>query len=161
MSDRHSVIPRTMCFIFNDNDVLLMKGSDKKEWAGKYDPVGGHIEAQEDVLDSALREIQEETGLIPDNASVRGIIHVSNFFHKNKMLFVITATTDTRKVVHGEEGTLEWIPIEQVHEINTFDDVKPIIDAVVALESHQLITGRIVFDDDNIPEVIDLNVREA
>ena len=161
MSERHSVIPRTMCLIFNDDDVLLMKGSEQKEWAGKYDPVGGHIEEQEDILESALREIKEETGLSPKNASIRGIIHAANFFNKNIMLFVITATSEKREVVHSEEGTLECIPVDEVHDINTFDDVKPIIDAVVELEPHQIVTGKIVFDDDNVPEVIELNVREA
>ncbi|MCA9390147.1 NUDIX domain-containing protein [candidate division WWE3 bacterium] len=161
MSERHAVIPRTMCFIFHGDSILFMKGSEQKEWAGKYDPIGGHIEQGEDVLDSALREIEEESGLRPSNASVRGVIHVTNFFKKNIMLFIVTAESDVAEVVHGEEGTLEWIPQNKLDELNTFDDVKPILEKVVALEPHQILTGSITFDDENIPQTIQLNTREA
>ena len=69
--DRFQVVPRTLIFLFNEKEqVLLLKGSpNKKIWAGFYNGVGGHIEAGEDILSSARRELFEETGI--DTAELR------------------------------------------------------------------------------------------
>ena len=61
---RYQVIPRTLCFITYGDEVLLLRGGPHKRlWAGRYNGVGGHIEAGEDVHAATLREIDEETGL--------------------------------------------------------------------------------------------------
>ena len=61
---RFSVVPRSLIFLFNDQDqVLLIKGSPEKHiWADKYNGLGGHIEPGEDILEGALRELAEESG---------------------------------------------------------------------------------------------------
>lgn len=131
MKQRHSVIPRTMCFVFYEDEVLLIKGSSEKEWAGFYDPLGGHIEQGEDILESAAREIKEESGLEVINTQLRGIIHVTNFFGKNIMMFVTTSTATTKEVTSGMEGELEWVKVSKIEELKVFEDVKPILEKVM------------------------------
>src|SRR5262245_52850594 len=60
--NRWLTIPRTLCFVLNGNDVLLMKRAPhKRVFPNRYNGVGGHIERDEDPLASARREIKEET----------------------------------------------------------------------------------------------------
>ena len=44
MKQRHSAIPRSMCFIFYNDEILLLKAVLKKNWQGTYNIVGGHVE---------------------------------------------------------------------------------------------------------------------
>jgi isopentenyldiphosphate isomerase len=56
--------------VFNDKgELLLQKRSLNKDVApGKWDTsVGGHVSPGEDLLTAALREMEEELGVIPDN----------------------------------------------------------------------------------------------
>jgi len=51
------VYARTLCFIENGNDILLLKGaSTKRLYPNLFNGVGGHVEAGEDVLTSLRRE---------------------------------------------------------------------------------------------------------
>ena len=146
MTERHMVTPRVMCFVFNGNDVLLMKGSDIKDWNGIYDPIGGHVEKGEGVLDTAKREIKEESGLGCTDIQLRGIVHVTNFFGKNVMMFVCSAASATREVVGSREGTPEWINVDNIDSLKIFEDVKPILKHVLEMEPGKIFLGTSEFD---------------
>ena len=83
MAERHSVIPRTLCLVFYGDEILMIKGSEKKDWSGIYNALGGHIEKGESVIESAEREIREESGLTVFETKLKGIVHASNFFGKD------------------------------------------------------------------------------
>ena len=146
MSERHTVIPRTLSFVFNGKRVLLMKGSAKKDWEGFYDPVGGHIEKGESVLEGARREIKEETGLAVNDLKLRGVVHVSGFYGKDVMMFVTSCTTDEENTVSSDEGELEWVEFDRIDELKTFEDLKPILKHVIEIEPDKMFFGTSVFD---------------
>ncbi len=63
--DRSSKIELTnMCLIYDKNRVLVQEkhGLNKKYMGGLVFP-GGHVEPDESLLDSVIREMKEETGL--------------------------------------------------------------------------------------------------
>ena len=146
MAEGHIVIPRTMCFVFHDNKVLLIKGSSEKEWEGKYDPLGGHVEKGESIINSSNREIKEESGLDVHNTKLRGIVHVTNFFGKNVMMFVTSSNSNTKKVISGSEGELEWVNLEDLDTLNIFEDVKPILRHILEMKPDKLFIGTSEFD---------------
>ena len=75
--DRYKVIPRTLAFVTNGADVLLLRGGPhKKLWAGLYNGVGGHVERGEDIYNAARREIREETGLEVTDLRLCGVLHI-------------------------------------------------------------------------------------
>ena len=92
MKKYYSIIPRSLSFIVKGDEVLLIKGHPKKyHWAGQYNALGGHIEHQEDIYKSAIREINEESGIkIPlKNVSLKGIIHVDTYYNENVFMFIL------------------------------------------------------------------------
>src|SRR5215813_2874096 len=107
---RWLTIPRTLCFVLNGDDILLMKrGSHKRVFPNRYNGVGGHIERDEDPLTSARREIKEETGLDVRDLRLRAVYNIDAGETTGIVLFVFTALSDTRAVKANNEGTLHWI----------------------------------------------------
>lgn len=160
ISERYAAIPRTLCFIFHRDEVLLVQGSAKKDWQGKYTAVGGHIEKGEDVVESARREIEEETGLYLERVSLRGVLHVTNFFGKDVLLFVTVAESESKEVSANDEGELVWVPKENLQEYDLIEDIKPLLDTILTLKPHQFITGANVFQDGKLV-TMDWVIRDA
>jgi 8-oxo-dGTP diphosphatase len=160
MSERHTIVPRTMCFVFHDDEVLLIKAGERKDWTGTHDPVGGHIEQSEDVVASAEREIKEETGLTVVDTKLRGIIHVTNFHGKNIMMFVTTSNAPHQNVVANDEGELVWIKQKDVNTLEIFADVKPILEKILSMRPGQLLHGTSTFDGGGTLVSLDLHIQE-
>lgn len=121
---RYTVIPRVLCFLQHQGEVLLLKGApDKRIWANKYNGLGGHIERGEDPYQAARREIREEAGLEVAALRLGGIIHVSLSSGPGVMMFVFTGEAPCRQVRPSAEGQLEWVPWERVPDLPAVADL--------------------------------------
>jgi 8-oxo-dGTP diphosphatase len=123
-SGRWMTIPRTLCFITNGDDVLLMKRAETKRiFPGRYNGIGGHIERDEDPYTSALREIKEETGLSVGQLTLRGVYNVDAVQEVGITLFIFTGESATREVIEGDEGSLHWVPIASTGHLPVVEDL--------------------------------------
>lgn len=121
---RWMAIPRTLCFITNGDDVLLMKRAETKRiFPGRYNGIGGHIEHDEDPYTSALREIKEETGLTIDSLILRGLYNIDAGQEVGITLFIFTGESTSRDVIASEEGSLHWVPIASVGHLPLVEDI--------------------------------------
>jgi len=137
---RYQVVPRTLCFITHGEDVLLLRGApDKRIWPDKYNGVGGHVEPDEDVHSAALREIREETGLAVRDLRLRGVINIPVDADSNTgiVVFCFTATATTQEVEPSEEGTLEWIPRDQLAGLDLVEDLPILLPRVLAMGANE------------------------
>ena len=149
MSERYQAIPRTLCLVTHDGKILLIEyGERKGAMRGYYNALGGHIEAGEGVIESAKREIREESGLEAGNTRLCGVVHVSNFFGKNVMMFVTRSEVSSTETTESEEGRLHWVPIEKLNCFNLFGDVKAIVEK--ALRDNSVFTAKDEFDGEGI-----------
>ncbi len=56
--------PYTVVLLFNkDGSKVLLQKKDRTDFAGKLNGVGGKLEADEDTIDGAFREVEEETSI--------------------------------------------------------------------------------------------------
>lgn len=125
---RYTVIPRTLVFITRGDAVLLLRGSPQKRiWANKYNGIGGHIERTEDVYAAAQREILEETGLQVDNLRLVGLINIDGDQLTGVMLFVFVAESRSGEPRPSAEGTLEWIDIKRITQVDLVEDLPTIL----------------------------------
>lgn len=160
MENRYSVIPRTLCFIFHGDEVLLIKGSDQKDWSGIYNALGGHIEKGEDIINSANREIKEESGLSPIDTKLKGIIHACDFFGKNVMIFVTVSTAKTKEITQdNREGILEWRSVRDLDSINIFQDIKPILSQIISMKEGEIFLAVSQFDGKG--KLISFDIRSS
>lgn len=140
---RYQAIPRTLLLITSlapessqrrdRRDLLLLKGAPTKRlWANRYNGLGGHIEANEDVLSAAQRELVEETGLTGVTLTLRGVINIDTGADEQGprpgvLLFVLVGETEVREVQSTAEGTPEWIPLTQLDDYPLLDDLYAVI----------------------------------
>lgn len=93
----------TLCFIRYEQRILMLlrkKAPNKGRWNG----VGGKIEAGEEPRVAMLREIQEETGLVVSALAYRGIVTWNN----EGGMYVFLAESASDQVLACDEGRLEW-----------------------------------------------------
>lgn len=133
--NRWLTISRTLCFVLNGGDVLLMKRAPhKRVFPNRYNGVGGHIERDEDPLTSARREIAEETGLQVRDVALRAVYNIDAGEATGVVLFVFIASSDSRDVTANSEGTLHWIPRDSVLELDLVEDLPFLLPRILAMQ---------------------------
>lgn len=87
---------------------------------GKYNGLGGKLEADEDIVAGMRREIFEEAGIECADLQLRGTISWPGFGKGGEdwfgFVFLVTAFTGTPHAANPE-GTLEWVDVEHIHEL--------------------------------------------
>jgi len=139
-SGRWLNICRTLCFVTHEDKVLLMKRAPhRRVFPNKYNGLGGHIERDETPIQGAIREIKEESGLDVDNVKLCGVHQVDTNQETGILLFTFTATTSNPDItVTTDEGTLEWIPIADVTQVDLVEDLTEIIPRALAMQPHDV-----------------------
>lgn len=91
---------------------------------GKYNGLGGKIEADEDVVACMRREIREEAGIECDELSLRGTISWPGFGKQGEdwlgFVFVITRFSG-EPYASNPEGTLEWVDVDRIMDLPLWD----------------------------------------
>ena len=87
---------------------------------GKYNGLGGKLEAGEDVVSGMKREIREEAGIECTSLTLRGTISWPGFGKEGAdwfgFIFLIDRWTGT-PILHNAEGTLTWIDVGKILEL--------------------------------------------
>jgi 8-oxo-dGTP diphosphatase len=126
-----TAFPRTLCFVQNGDDFLLLKGAPTKRlYADQYNGVGGHVERDEDVLTSLRREVLEETGLEIENPRLRAVIVADEGDGPGVLIFVYTAGCTTRVLRPSAEGELVWAPRSRLLDYDLVPDLRRLLPLV-------------------------------
>lgn len=110
----------TLCYLEKDNKYLMLhrivKKNDvnKDKWIG----IGGHFEYGESPEECLIREALEETGLTLTSYQFRGIITFLCDDYEPEYMCLYTADGFEGEMIECDEGTLEWVPKEEVKNLN-------------------------------------------
>lgn len=116
-----------LCYLYDDAGRVLLLHRRRMPNAGMYSPIGGklHMHEGEGPHACARREIAEETGLVVADDELRFIGLVTETAYERETHWMMFLFEVMRPVGHEEihwsdfhEGTLEWIPVDQVSDLN-------------------------------------------
>lgn len=139
IQDRWLVMPRTLSFVLNGDDVLLMKRAPhRRVFPNQYNGLGGHIERDEDPASGALREIEEESGLKVHSLRLRSVHNIDAGGQTGILLFVYTAISDSRTIQRqSSEGELEWVEQGRIKELDLVEDLPQLLPRILQMNDDQ------------------------
>lgn len=111
MSRSQPVILTNMCLIEDSQGNILMQYRDPKRyaWSG-YALPGGHIEAHESLVESVIREVEEETGLRIKKPQLVGMKHWYTKEDERYLVFLYRTNDFEGDLRSTEEGEVSWVP---------------------------------------------------
>ena len=114
----------TLCYIKNDTHTLMLERVKKSGdiHRGKWNGLGGKLEAGESPEECIIREVREESGLTITNPILKGILTFPKFKDgQDWYVYVFIATDFDGALIDSPEGNLEWIPHENILELNLWE----------------------------------------
>lgn len=116
----------TLCYLERDGKYLMLHRTVKKndvnrdKWIG----VGGHFEGDECPEECLLREVKEETGYTLTSYRFRGLVTFVSGNGVTEYMSLFTADGFTGEPIACDEGELEWVEIDRIHELNIWEGDK-------------------------------------
>ncbi|MFD1018384.1 8-oxo-dGTP diphosphatase [Thalassobacillus hwangdonensis] len=107
----------TICIIEKEGKILLL---DRQHGNFKgFLPPGGKVDFPESFVDSAKREVKEETGLTVRNLTYKGLYEYVNEVKKDRFIIFHYYTKDFEGKIleYPPEGKVDWYPIESLEEL--------------------------------------------
>ncbi|MBN2460749.1 MAG: 8-oxo-dGTP diphosphatase [Candidatus Cloacimonetes bacterium] len=102
----------TLCYLRKEGKTLMIyrnkKDNDYHE--GKYNGLGGKFLPGETPEECAIREVQEESGLVMRNPRLHGCITFPLFDGRDDWyVFIFTCGDFSGRMIDSPEGYLEWV----------------------------------------------------
>lgn len=150
------IFPYTICIIKRGDEILLIN-KEEKVWMGRWNAVGGKLEAEETSKECVIREVQEETGISISDAKFKGVVTWPiNATRKSGMYLFLVDLPPHFKLetpIKNREGILDWKPISWI----LHPDNKGIVDTLpkylpIALNESGLFEYKFIFFNERIVE---------
>lgn len=112
-------------------EFLLFKRAKGKIYEGQWRMIGGKVHSDETYWEGALRELKEETGLVPEKFWT---IPSVNIFYEYKSdtihqipAFAAQLNSDTRPVLDDEHTEFKWFTLEEAADRVTWPEQKRLL----------------------------------
>tara|TARA_B100001146_G_C15881790_1_gene306368 strand:+ start:88 stop:504 length:417 start_codon:yes stop_codon:yes gene_type:complete len=121
--------------VFNSNKILLLKYSDNNAQGkgGHWDFPKGHVEQNETEIETALRELEEETGIskvkIIDNFrhSISYTFSRKSESISKEVIFFLASTVEKRVILSHEHIDYVWLDFNNALEKLTYENARQIL----------------------------------
>ena len=107
-----NTILATLCYVKKDGKTLMLHRVKKAEdlHEGKWNGLGGKLEAGETPEECVIREVREESGLSVRKPKLKGILTFPGFDgERDWYVYVFEARDFSGRLTECDEGRLEWV----------------------------------------------------
>ena len=102
-----------MCMVYDRQGNVLVEEKILKDRKGLIFP-GGHVESNESVVDSVIREIKEETGLAISDVEFCGIKDWIELDGSRYMVFLYKTASYSGNIQSSSEGRVFWMSLDEL-----------------------------------------------
>jgi len=137
------------CWTFRSDEgrglqILLLHRAPARIFPGIWQPVTGGLEADERILEGALRELVEETGIGPDGiATLYGLDQV-NLFHADHLdalqaeaVFAAELRPGVEAVLSHEHDAQRWVSPDEAREMVMWPAYRESIKQIEWISAHR------------------------
>ncbi|RZD38895.1 MAG: diadenosine tetraphosphate hydrolase [Methanobacteriota archaeon] len=125
--------------VFNSNKILLLKYSSNNTQGegGHWDFPKGHVEQNETELETALRELEEETGISKVEIIADFRHSISYTFSRRsesiskEVIFFLASTVEKRVTLSHEHIDYAWLDFNNALEKLTYENARQILKKVL------------------------------
>ena len=133
--------PTVSAAAFRGSEVLLVKhGEAASHLTGVYGLPGGRLESGESLLDAAVREFEEETGLLAERDSMKEISTVFNGDIQRKSgeiletaWHVFALRNFSGELRETDEASPEWVEIDVLSSLNLLPNTEVAIKEALSI----------------------------
>jgi ADP-ribose pyrophosphatase len=126
------IILTNMCMLYNSNGMILVQNRIKNDWPGINFP-GGHVEYDESLEESCIREMKEETGLTINKLMFVGVYEWNILKDKTRHLAILYKSNDfTGTLKSSNEGEMFWINLNDISKYKQAVDFDKILNMMLA-----------------------------
>ena len=115
----------TLGYVRRGDEVLLVhRQRAGDDHLGKYNGLGGKLEAGEDAVECLLRELQEEAGIRATSVRLRGTIAWPGFGSDGSDWFGLVFVVDDfegEPPERNDDGPLAWVRIDELDTLPMWD----------------------------------------
>ena len=98
----------TLCMVTDGKGNVLVQERTGQRWPGIAFP-GGHVEPGEPFLEAAVREVQEETGITPEDTRLCGVKQFTRDDGSRYVIFLYRASRFHGQLCASPEGNVMWV----------------------------------------------------
>ena len=114
----------TLCYVRQAGKTLMVhrikKPNDMHQ--GKWNGLGGKLDAGETPEECAIREIYEESGLRVRQPVLKGLLTFPAFANEEDWYaFIFVVTEFDGELIDSPEGRLEWVENDKLAELNLWE----------------------------------------
>ena len=121
MSRSEPAIFTNLCMVYDHAGNILVQDRKDPSWPGLCFP-GGHVEPGESFVESVIREVWEETGLIIETPRLCGTKQFQTRKGERYVVFFYKTDRFSGKLQSSDEGEVFWIPRTDLHKYTLCDD---------------------------------------
>lgn len=115
-------------------EFLLLKRSETEIYPGIWQMVSGKIKSNEKAFETALREIKEETGLVPKKFWVAP--NINSFYLPEKdyisflPVFAALVEEDSKVIISNEHSEFKWVRKEEAKKNLAWEGQRKSVDII-------------------------------
>lgn len=111
---------------------------------GKWNGLGGKLDAGETPEECVMREVQEESGLVIHEPQLKGILTFPKFSEdEDWYAFIFVADKFLGELIDSSEGVLKWIDDDQLLDLDLWEGDRIFIPW---LDRPGFFSGKFVYD---------------
>jgi 8-oxo-dGTP diphosphatase len=140
---RHSARLATVAFVVAGSRVLLMRHPTTSDrFAGRWNGIGGHVEAGEGIRAAARRELREEAGLDVPDLRLRGVVHETGLLGHAYVIFFFVGEVSETRIVPAPGLELGWHERAQLPALPLVEDLRELLPTLLDSAEPQLAVER-------------------